>query len=53
MSAKPYAAIQLVLDPTEFSMLSRLIGVTVKVLKAVQGSKTRQSAIQQVLWKNP
>ena len=43
VSTEPYADIELVLDPTKFSTLSRLIGVTVKVLRALQRFKDLKS----------
>ena len=39
VSTEPNASVRLILDPAKFSTLSILIGVTVKILRAVQRFK--------------
>ncbi len=43
VSTEPNATIESVLDPTKYSTLSRLIGVTAKVLRAIQGFKNMRT----------
>jgi len=57
VSMEPSTDLESILDLTKFSTLSRLIGVTAKVLRAVQRfknlKKRGESTLRWTPWKNP